>query len=568
MRTPMSHPDWRLRKRQTGIAGLDAITHGGLPDRQTTLIVGEMGTGKTVLALQVLAQAIADQGTGIFISFEESPDQIRRNADSFVWGDGLNASDAWSLIDARTPVGAERAGEFGIDGLLMAIESRAERYNDPWVVVDGIDQLLQHEPGHARAIDEIRLLNEHCEKKGWTLLLSGKGGYDGLSPKFLEGIEFMLPTVLRLSATMIDRRLHRHIRVAKYRGSSHAGEEVPLVIDHGGVRIPFRPTASEEPAPASSERVGSGIARLDELLAGGPYRGSSVLISGRPGTAKSTLAASFAKTAAERGERALYVSFDEMQAPFVRNLVSVGIDLQPHIEAGRIRFASRTAFAGVIAEHVLALQQHVEEFEPRLLVIDPVSALLKAGGGESARDAVERILALTRQRGITAILTSLTNEDDPEGEATIASVSTIADTWIVLDYNVRAGERNRSLSIVKSRGSGHSNQQRELQLTDQGIDLADVYEYGTEVLMGTARAQKESEDREAARRQDAERVQRRRDLERRIERAQDELERLRTELGAEGQREEEFDRSALQHKERMKRRREPDAGHPDTGDST
>src|SRR6056297_1152504 len=377
MSTPMSQPDWRLQKRQTGIAGLDAITHGGLPDCQTTLIVGEMGTGKTVLALQVLAHAIADQGSGLFISFEESPEQIRRNADSFEWGHALNESDAWSLIDARTPVGAEHAGDFGIDGLIMAIESQAQQFSDPWVVVDGIDQLLQHEPNRAKAIDEVRQLNERCEKKGWTLLLSGKGGYDGLSPKFLEGIEFMLPTVLRLSATMIDRRLHRHIRIAKYRGSSHAGDDVPLIINHSGVRIPFHPAAAGEPVPASTERVGTGIARLDELLAGGPYRGSSMLISGRPGTAKSTLAAGFAETAAERGERALYVSFDEMQAPYVRNLASVGLQLQPHIDAGRIRFCARSGGAGVIAEHMLALQGDVEEFDPHILIIDPVSALLK-----------------------------------------------------------------------------------------------------------------------------------------------------------------------------------------------
>jgi circadian clock protein KaiC len=567
MTTPMKHPDWRLRKRPTRIEGLDGITHGGLPDRQTTLVVGEMGTGKTVLGLQVLAHTITDGGSGLFISFEESPEQIRRNADSFDWGQELNTSNAWSLIDARIQVGAEQAGAFEIDALLLAIESQARKFSDPWVVVDGIDQLLQHEPSRAKAIDQVRQLNERCENMGWTLLLSGKGGHDGLSPKFLEGIEFMLPTVLRLSAAMINRRLHRHIRVAKYRGSSHAGEEVPLIINHTGVCIPFQPAAPGAPVPASTERVGTGVPRLDELLAGGPFRGSSMLISGRPGTAKSTLAAGFAETAAARGERALYVSFDEMQAPFVRNLASVGIDLQPHIDGGRVRFSARTAAAGVIAEHVLELLQTIEEFEPHVLIIDPVSALRKASGGESACNAVERILALTRQRGITAIMTSLADEEDAEGEATLTSVSTIADTWIVLDHNVRAGERNRALSIVKSRGSAHSNQQRELLLTDRGVDLADVYEYGTEVLMGTARAQKESEDRETETRRAIERSRRRRDLEHRIERAQDELERLMAELGLEDQRDAESDRSAQRHTERMKRRREPDPGRGTVGDS-
>jgi len=446
----MSNPTWRLRKRRTGIDGLDTMTHGGLPHCQATLVVGEMGTGKTVIGLQILANAIASGGSGVFISFEESPEQIRRNADSFAWGAALNASGAWSIIDARTPVGAERSGDFGLEALMLAIESRAGEFRDPWIVVDGIDQLLQH-ADHSRAIDEMRHLNERCEKNGWTVLLSGKAGPEGLSPRFLEGIEFMLPTVIRLSASLIDRRLHRHIRVAKYRGSSHAGEELPLIINDEGLCIPFIPLVATDPAPAGNDRVSTGIAALDELLAGGPYRGSSLLISGRPGTAKSTLCACVAEAAAERGERALYLSFDEMEAPFVRNLKSVGVDLETHILAGRLQFMARSASAGLVAEHLLDLRRQLETFQPQTLVIDPVSALFKAGGGKNARYAVESILALARQRGITTIMTSLTDEDDAEGEASIANVSTIADTWIVLDYNVRAGERNRSLSIAVDR---------------------------------------------------------------------------------------------------------------------
>jgi circadian clock protein KaiC len=563
----MSDPNWRLRKRATAIEGLDEMTHGGLPDRQATLVVGEMGTGKTIFGLQVLANAIADNGSGLFISFEESLEQIRRNADSFEWGPKLNGSEAWSIIDARTPVGAERSGEFGIEALLIAIESRAGTMSDPWIVIDGIDQLLQH-ADRARAIDELRQLNERCEQKGWTMLLSGKSRQEELSPRFLEGIEFMLPTVIRLTGSVIDRRLHRYIRVAKYRGSSHAGEELPLIINDEGLCIPHLSPVSDHSAPAGAERVSTGVSALDALLAGGPYRGSSLLISGRPGTAKSTLAGAFAEATADRGERTLYLSFDEMQAPFIRNLASVGIDLQTHIDKGRLQFFARTASAGVIAEHLLALRHQIEAFGPQSLIIDPVSALLKAGGGENARNAVESILALARQRGITTVMTSLTDDDDPEGEASIASVSTIADTWIVLDYNVRAGERNRSLSIVKSRGSGHSNQQRELLLSDKGLDLAKVYEYGTEVLMGTARAEKEGEERRNAQRRNLERMQRRRDLERRIEKTRSKMECLNAELDLEAQRLDELDRSNSEHLRQVRRRRAPDEVDETTGDPT
>ena len=561
----MNDTDWQLEKRPTGIVGLDRLSHGGLPDRQATLVVGETGTGKTVLALQILAHAVAEGDGGVFISFEESPAQVRRNADSFRWGDALNRSDAWSAIDARLPVGAKAAGAFDIGGLLAAVETQAARFERPWVVIDGIDQLLKHHPDVSTAVDQVRQINEQCEKHGWTLLISGKVEREDLSPRNLEGIEFMLPTMLVLTATMIDRRLNRHIRIAKYRGSSHDPDQVPMIMNDDGIQLPYQSIPRGKPGKASTERIGTGIPRLDRLLGGGPYRGSSMLISGRPGTAKSTLSASFANAAAERDERVLYVSFDEMEASYVRNLASVGIELQPHIDAGRVRFCARSTWSGLVSEHVLMLQQLIEEFEPDCLVIDPVSALLKAAGTEGPRAATERILELARTRGITTVLTSLTGEGDPEGESTAAHVSTVADTWIVLDYNVRAGERNRSLSIVKSRGSAHSNQQRELLLSSDGIDLADVYEYGTEVLMGTARAQKEVEEKAAERRQAMERAQRRQDLERRIEQARNEAERLTKELELEEQAFEEADRIDHETIDRMTRRRDPARGDDDGG---
>jgi len=563
----MSEATWQLEKRPTGVPGLDRLSRGGLPNAQATLVVGEAGTGKTVLGLQILAHAVGHGQGGVFVTFEESPAQVRRNADSFVWGETLNRSDAWSCIDARTRPGARAAGEFDIEGLLASVAAHAGLLERPWVVIDGIDQLLQHQPDRGLAIDQVRQINDRCEHHGWSLLLTGKVEGQGLSPRHLEGIEFMLPTTLVLTATMIGRRLHRHFRIAKYRGSGHDPDQVPLIINDDGLQLPYQAIAPAEPPEASTERVSSGIERLDRLLDGGPFRGSSLLISGRPGTAKSTLAAGFAEAAARRGERTLYVSFDELQAAYVRNLASVGIELQTHIDAGRIRFCARSAWSGLVSEHVLMLQQLIDEFAPDCLVIDPVSALLKAADGEAPGAATARILELARARGITTILTALAGEGDPEGESTAVHVSTIADTWMVLDYNVRAGERNRSLSIVKSRGSAHSNQQRELVLSRDGIDLADVYEFGTEVLMGTARAQKESEERAAARRRGIERAQRRQDLERRIEQARNEARRLENELELEQRAFDEVDRMDRKTQAGMKQRRDPAAGNDEQGDN-
>ncbi|TQE99438.1 MAG: AAA family ATPase [Spiribacter salinus] len=564
----MNDSHWQLEKRPTGIPGLDRLTHGGLPFGQATLIVGQPGAGKTVLALQVLAHAVAEGDGGVFVTFEESPAQVRRNADSFCWGENLNHSEGWTVIDARLPIGAESSGAFDIEGLLASIGAPAEGLVRPWIVIDGIDQLLKHQPDPLLAVDQVRQINEHCERHGWTLLLSGKVEGDRAAPRYLEGVEFMLPTTLVLTASMVERRLHRYIRIAKYRGASHNPDQVPVIINDDGIQLPYQAIPDSDSASASTERISTGIERLDQLLGGGPFRGSSTLISGRPGTAKSTLAAGFAEAAARRDERTLYVSFDEMQAPYVRNLASVGLDLQPHIDAGRIRFCALSAWSALISEHLLMLRRLIEEFNPHCLVIDPISALLKAAGSEGPRTATERILGFARSRGITTVLTSLSGEGDPEGEATAVHVSTVADTWIVLDYNVRAGERNRSLSIVKSRGSAHSNQQRELILSSDGISLADVYEYGTEVLMGTARLQKESEEKAALRRRELKRAQHREDLKRRLQQARSEAERLSTELELEEQGFEEADRMNRNYTDRMKAQRDPARSTKDGGDDT
>ncbi|MFP4277954.1 MAG: ATPase domain-containing protein [Wenzhouxiangella sp.] len=557
--------DWQLQKRSTGVPGLDRLTHGGLPQGQATLIVGQAGAGKTVLTLQVLANAVVEGHGGVFVSFEESPAQVRRNAASFAWGKDLNSSTAWVAIDARMPLGAESAGAFDLDGLLVGIEAHAVRFERPWIVIDGIDQLLKHQADGMLAVDQVRQINEHCEQRGWTLLLSGKIEGDRVSPQYLEGVEFMLPTTLVLTATMIGGRLHRHLRIAKYRGSSHDPDQVPMILNDDGIQLPYQSVPADDSINASSERISMGVEQLDKLLGGGVYRGSSTLISGRPGTAKSTLAASFAEASASREERALYVSFDEMAAPYVRNLASVGIHLQPHIEAGRIRFCARSASAGLISEHVLMVQHEIERFDPHCLVIDPVSALLKSAGTEESRTAIERILNFARTRGITTVLTALSGEGDPEGEATAVDVSTVADTWIVLDYNIRGGERNRSLSIVKSRGSAHSNQQRELILSSEGISLADIYEYGTEVLMGTARIEKENEEKAESRRRDLKRAQRREDLLRRIEQAREEALRLSNELALEDQTAAEADRVAHDYISKIRAQRNPGHGKPDGG---
>ena len=551
----------KLKKQITGIVGLDDVTGGGLPSGQATLVLGQAAAGKTVLGLQILARAVERGEGGVFVTFEESPMQIQRDAASFSWGRHLEDSERWQLIDARPRFGTEAAGEFDIEGLLSIVAATIVKTRATWIVFDGIDQLLQYEPDPRVAIDQIRRINDYCEDHGWTLLLTGKAIDDGMAPAHLEGIEFLLSATLLLSVRMVNQQLNRSLRIAKLRGSAHTADELPMIMDDEGIQLPYHEQNPAGEVEASTERLSTGIERLDNLLDGGIYRGSSLLISGRPGTAKSTIAGSFAEATARRGERTLYVSFDEMRAPYVRNLASVGIDLRGPMEAGLIRFEDLSAYALRVTEHFLIFRRLIDSFDPHCLVIDPVSALLKASGTEGAYMATEHLIDLVRRRGITTVLTSLNGVNDPEGEATLGQVSTLADSWIVLDYNVRGGERNRSLSIVKSRGSAHSNQERELLLSSDGIDLADVYEHGSEVLMGTARETRAREDASARRRRHLKHKQRLLAIEQRMEQVESERQSLSDELALERDEAAETDRLEDLQRQKIKQRRDPGRGN-------
>lgn len=568
----MSEDARRLRKRGTGIPGLDAVTRGGLPAAGATLVMGQAGAGKTILGLQIAAHAVAAGEAAVVVSFEESRDALARDALAFSWGSPALASDGLVRIDARPPPGALVSGGFDMEGVVALVDQERRRVGASWVVLDGIDRLLALQPDDAAAVEEVVRLQNWCTDAGVSLLLTGKiSDPDRIAPGHLEGIEFLLDTVIVLGARVIGNRLNRRLRIAKYRGTAHVTNELALVLDDDGIHLGYEEPASQA-APASDERLGTGIPRLDQVLGGGVYRGSTTLVSGLPGTSKTTLAASMAVAAAARGETVLYISFDELADRIVRNAASVGIDLATPLASGRLHMRTREAWGALVEEHYIAIAHMLAELAPDCLVIDPVSALLKATRAESALETVERLLSSARAKGITTVLTSLNETDDADSEATVSQASTIADTWISLSYHVHGGERNRALSVVKSRGTAHSNQVRELVLSHEGVDLADVYQYGTEVLMGTARLQKEAEEASSLRRQQAEHQQRRQELERRIaqararlEEADSETQRLQEELTLEDQSMQDAQVASSRHQRDVRARREPGTGAEEEG---
>lgn len=396
------------------------------------------------------------------------------------------------MIDARLPQEAVQSGDFEITGLLANVAARAKSMKARWVAFDAIDILLDLLPDQHLRRREINRLQRWLQSSGLTCILTAKA--DALLPGETPAhgyLAYMSECVIQLiRRRQADVQTH-WLAVEKYRGSSHSEMAAPYLIASGGIEINPMLTHTGHHR-VYRQRISTGIPRLDAMLDGGLLRGSATLLTGAPGTAKTTLAGMVAETACRRGERVLYICFDESGEEIERNLTSVGIRLGGHRRAGRlvtIGLASR-ARSGE-AQHAEILRQ-IDTLRPRVLVVDPLSALLKQGADTAAMDIAYRLVQDCKVRGITLFATSLAGKFVPDLESSDLQVSMLADTWLHLSYLVRSGERNRLLTIVKSRGSGHSNQVRELVLGDGGITLADVYVEEGEVLMGTLRYQREA----------------------------------------------------------------------------
>ena len=507
-------PPVGLRKAPTGIAGFDEITDGGLPYGRSSLIIGGPGTGKTIFALESLVNAARDHGeSGIFIAFEENAVQVVQNAATFGWDLPALEREHLFFLDAKLPATVVHSGAFDLTGILAALTKKVGEMNCKRIVFDGIDVLLTllHDPEAERR--EVFRLHEWMMDSGITGIITAKADEsDRLSTERYAFMQFMVDCVVMLQHRLTDRVSLRGLRVIKYRGSSFDENEFPLIISKTGIDVSTF-GAAEMDHPVSDERVSSGVAPLDQMLGGGYYRASSVLITGAPGTAKTTLAGAFVSAACERGEAALYVSFDEAADQIVRNLASVGLDLQAHRDAGLLHIRSMRTEVMSAEAHFIRLKGLINELEPRSLILDPISALAKTGGHVAAVHASLRILDYAKAKGITVFCTSLNSEPDTLAESTETQISTIADTWIHLSYVASGGERNRALTIVKSRGMKHSNQVRELILSASGVTLTDVYSAGGEVLMGTARFEKEAQVRAQQQRADEAKARARRELE-------------------------------------------------------
>jgi len=482
-----------MPKLATGIQGFDALSHGGLPQNRTSLVIGAPGSGKSIFAMQTLVHAArVRKEPGIFVAFEESPEQIVVNSATFDWGLTTLNKNKLCLVDAHLSATVAQSGQFDLTGMLAILQAKKDQIGARWVVFDGIDVLLMMLQDPIAELREIHRVRDWLADNGLTGIITAKVNSDSQSLTHYDYMQFMTDCVVRL-----DRRLEQgvsvhRVEIKKYRGSGFATGEFPLRFGPSGMEV-NTPEPAEISHKDSNERVSSGFGSLDSLLGGGLYRGSTTLITGAPGTAKTTLTGAFIDAACQRHERSLFVSFDEGADLIIRNLSSVGIQLKRHVRSKMLLMYSGRMEACSAEEHLTKLRSLIEEHKPRCMVIDPLSALIKTGNPDTARSVVSRLVYMVKDFGITVIFTSLLGDNEPRSENTELEISTVADTWIHLSYLVRNGERNRALSIIKSRGTWHSNQVRELTLSNAGPALTDVYTAGGDVLMGTLRWEKEAE---------------------------------------------------------------------------
>lgn len=482
-----------LKKIASGIEGFDDITTGGLPEGRTTLLMGGPGCGKTVLALQILVNGAARLGTpGIFVAFEEKAGSVLANGETFGWNMRELEGKGLFFVDACIRPGVVRAGAFDLIALLAELEAKAREMGAKTIVFDAIDVLLSMLGDPVLECRELYRIHEWLTREGFTGIFTTKIEDNQPATAQRYGfMPFMADCAVLLSQRSADRVTVRTMRVLKYRGSPHALNEVPFVIGAAGVEVGSSNGVHPDAQPFV-ERISTGVERLDDMIGGGVYRGTNVLITGSSGAGKSMLAGQFIEAACRRQERALFISFDENSRDIARDLATIHIDLAPHLTSGLLRMEAIRSESASSEEHFMHIKRFIREHEPRCVAIDPLSALARVGGGLAARAVAERLIYLCRNAGITVLFTSLLEGIDPQLETTTLHVSTIADSWLQISYALLDGERNRALSIIKSRGSRHSTQLRELIFNETGISLADPYTAGGEVLMGTLRRERET----------------------------------------------------------------------------
>jgi len=539
-----------LLKTPTGIQGFDEITGGGLPKGRPTLVCGGAGCGKTLFGMEFLVRGATQyKEPGVFMSFEETAEELTNNVASLGFDlNRLSASKRLFLDYVRVERSEiEETGEYDLDGLFIRLEHAIDSIGAKRVVLDTIESLFAGLPNPLILRAELRRLFRWLKDKGMTAVITGEKGENTFTRHGLE--EYVSDCVIFLDHRVTEQLSTRRLRIVKYRGSTHGTNEYPFLIDEKGISVlPITSVGLRH--PASNQRISTGVPRLDTMLGGkGYFRGASILVSGTAGTGKSSLAAQFVEAACRRGERSFYFAFEESADQIIRNMRSIGIDLEPWVKKGLLRFYTERPTAYGLEAHLLVMYKAIQEFKPRVVVVDPVSNLISSGNLLDVKAMLTRLIDFLKMSQITVILTNLSSGGGLV-EQTDVGISSLVDTWLLLRDIEIGGERNRGLCILKSRGMAHSNQIREFLFTDKGINLLDVYVGPSGVLTGSARVAQEAQERAAAITDQQEMELKKRNLESKRRALEAQIAALHTELRVG---EEEMKKLSGQEKDRQRR---------------
>lgn len=487
-----------IPKCPTGIQGLDEITLGGLPRGRPTLVCGGAGCGKTLLGMEFLVRGATEfDEPGVCLSFEETADELTSNVASLGFDLATLIKHKKLAIDhiylERSLI--EETGEYDLEALFVRLGHAVDSIGAKRVLLDSVEALFAGLENQAVLRAELRRLFRWLKERNLTTIVTGERGQNTLTRHGLE--EYLSDCVILLDHRVTETVLTRRMRVVKYRGSTHGMNEYPFLIESDGISV-LPVTSMDLKYAACNDRVSTGVPALDSMFGGnGYFRGSSILVSGTSGTGKTSLTAHFADAACARGEKCVFFSFEESADQIIRNMRSIGIDLKRWLDKGLLHFHSVRPTTYGLEMHLLKIHKIIQEFEPSIVVLDPVTGLLHAGTAFETRSILLRLIDFLKEKQITAVLTTLTSGSNVQ-EQTEVDISSLVDAWLLLRDIESGGERNRGIYILKARGIAHSNQIREFLLTRQGIELREIYLGEAGMLTGSARVTQEAKDASAA----------------------------------------------------------------------
>jgi circadian clock protein KaiC len=478
-----------IKKTRTGIKGFDDITLGGLPEGRTSLVCGGPGCGKTLFASEFIVKgATMFNEPGVFMTFEEKVEELAENVRSLGFDLMQLQKDKKVRLDyvaiERSEI--EETGEYDLDGLFIRLDHAINSIGAKRVVLDTVENLFSGLTNEGILRAELRRLFQWLKNKNVTAVITAEKGEGALTRHGLE--EYVSDCVVLLDHRVIDQISTRRLRVIKYRGSVHGTNEYPFLIDEDGLSV-LPVTSIRLDKKASTERISSGIKELDEMLGNkGFYRGSSILVSGTSGTGKTSIAALFAKATCARKERCLFFAFEESPSQIIRNMRSIGVDLEKYEKRKLLRFHSYQPTEYGLEMHLINITKHIEQFKPSVVILDPITNMLSVGAPREVKFMLMRLIDFFQLKGITVMFTALRIEGRSD-ETTDEGISSLVDAWIFLRDLELAGERNKALFVMKARGMRNSNQIREFIISDNGVELVDIFLGENGVLIGSARRQ-------------------------------------------------------------------------------